>query len=48
MIFKCHTPDEAAGCLLERIRPGDGILVKASRGRHLEEVVARLEKGSGQ
>jgi UDP-N-acetylmuramoyl-tripeptide--D-alanyl-D-alanine ligase len=47
MIFKCHATDEAAGCLLERIRPGDGILVKASRGRHLEEVVARLEQGSG-
>lgn len=48
MIFKCHTTDEAAGCLLERIRPGDGVLVKASRGRHLEEVVARLEQGSGK
>jgi UDP-N-acetylmuramoyl-tripeptide--D-alanyl-D-alanine ligase len=47
-VFKCCSADEAADRLLERVRPGDGVLVKASRGRHLEEVVARLEKDLGR
>jgi UDP-N-acetylmuramoyl-tripeptide--D-alanyl-D-alanine ligase len=46
-VQQCQTADEAADWLRERVRPGDGILVKASRGRRLEEVVARLEKGWG-
>jgi UDP-N-acetylmuramoyl-tripeptide--D-alanyl-D-alanine ligase len=46
-IFKCATAGEAATVLLERLRPGDALLVKASRGKRLEEIVERLAKTLG-
>jgi UDP-N-acetylmuramoyl-tripeptide--D-alanyl-D-alanine ligase len=47
-VFKCRTTDEAADRLIEQVRPRDGVLVKASRGRHFEDVVTRLEKDLGR
>jgi UDP-N-acetylmuramoyl-tripeptide--D-alanyl-D-alanine ligase len=47
-IFTCTTTDEAALILQERIRAGDGLLVKASRGRRLENIVERLANAPGK
>ena len=38
----CETLDASVEKLINCIAPGDGVLVKASRGKHLDEVVARL------
>ena len=46
--IRCQTTAEAAETLLARLQPGDGVLVKASRGKRLEEVVERLEKVLGE
>jgi UDP-N-acetylmuramyl pentapeptide synthase len=35
--------DEAASELLKRVRPGDLVLVKGSRGIGLEAIVSRLK-----
>jgi UDP-N-acetylmuramoyl-tripeptide--D-alanyl-D-alanine ligase len=48
-MVSCDSAAEATGLLLERLGPGDHVLLKASRGRRLEEIVAglreRLAKG---
>ena len=46
--IECETTTEAAQVLLERLHRGDGVLVKASRGKRLEEVVESLEKALGK
>jgi UDP-N-acetylmuramoyl-tripeptide--D-alanyl-D-alanine ligase len=46
-IVRCQTTEAAADVLLKHLRPGDGVLVKASRGKHLEDVVNRLAQGLG-
>lgn len=38
-LFVCEDADQAAAVLRERIRPGDQVLMKASRGIRLEEVL---------
>ncbi len=38
--------DEAAGWLAPQLRPGDVVLVKASRGQAFETVIPRLEEGA--
>lgn len=47
----CDTTVEATARLLERLGPGDCVLLKASRGRRLEEILPglreKLEKGAG-
>ncbi len=40
----CHTPEEAARALWVRSRPGDWILIKASRGLRLERVITALRQ----
>lgn len=47
-IVRCDTTDAAARALTDRVSAGDGVLVKASRGKHLEEVVARLADELGR
>ena len=41
------TPDAAVAGLLDRLRPGDVVLVKASRGVELERVVDGLVQALG-
>jgi UDP-N-acetylmuramoyl-tripeptide--D-alanyl-D-alanine ligase len=39
LIFQCQTTEEAAKVLVEKVKPGDVILVKASRAMELERVI---------
>jgi UDP-N-acetylmuramoyl-tripeptide--D-alanyl-D-alanine ligase len=39
------TAAEAAGALLAWLQPGDGVLLKASRGVALERVLTSLKEG---
>jgi len=41
-LFCCETNAEAAALIKEKVKRGDAILVKASRGMHLEEIVESL------
>jgi UDP-N-acetylmuramoyl-tripeptide--D-alanyl-D-alanine ligase len=41
-VHACETLDSAVDWLRNCIAPGDAILVKASRGKHLDEIVVRL------
>ncbi|HBA83521.1 MAG TPA: UDP-N-acetylmuramoyl-tripeptide--D-alanyl-D-alanine ligase [Verrucomicrobia bacterium] len=43
-VVVCGNCAEAAAQLAERLRPGDALLLKASRGERLEEVLKELEK----
>ncbi|MFS8627963.1 MAG: UDP-N-acetylmuramoyl-tripeptide--D-alanyl-D-alanine ligase [Limnochordales bacterium] len=54
-VVVCRDAEEAAAAALRHVRPGDVVLVKASRGLQLERVVERLtgpgrgaERGDGQ
>jgi UDP-N-acetylmuramoyl-tripeptide--D-alanyl-D-alanine ligase len=38
-----ETPDEAGAWLKQNLRPGDAVLLKASRGVHLERAFALLD-----
>ena len=38
-IFECKTNHEAAGVLAERLKPGDAVLFKASRGEKIEKAL---------
>ena len=38
----CRDNEEAAQAVRERMKEGDWILVKGSRGMHMDEVVERL------
>ncbi len=38
-VFSCSTTKEASAVLAEKMRPGDAVLIKASRGMELEQVV---------
>jgi len=38
-VFPCSTTKEASAVLAEKMRPGDAVLIKASRGMELEQVV---------
>lgn len=42
---RCRTPAEAGAFLNVRVRPGDMVLLKASRGIHLEEALPPLLEG---
>ena len=46
-IIRCRTTEAAGRALLDRLQPGDGVLIKASRGKHLEDVAERLAQGLG-
>ncbi len=41
-VVRCATAGEAGGLLAERVKAGDAVLFKASRGLHLEDAVAEL------
>lgn len=41
----CATVDEAVNYLRERVSPGDAVLVKASRGKRLENVITGMTDG---
>jgi len=43
-IFCCETNDAATSALLKNVAAGDSILLKASRGIHLEEVFGELKE----
>jgi len=43
-IFQCAGKVDAAAVVTDHLRPGDAVLLKASRGMHLEEIVTRLEE----
>ncbi|MGD9782508.1 MAG: UDP-N-acetylmuramoyl-tripeptide--D-alanyl-D-alanine ligase [Kiritimatiellia bacterium] len=45
-LFAAPGPDEAAAWLRERLRPGDALLLKASRGVRIERVLDELKKES--
>jgi UDP-N-acetylmuramoyl-tripeptide--D-alanyl-D-alanine ligase len=47
-IYWCRDPREAADTLSREARPGDTVLMKASRGMHLEEVIRLLSGADGQ
>ena len=38
-VLHCETREEAAQALIQRLRPGDGLLAKGSRGMRLEEIL---------
>ena len=38
-VLHCETREEAAQALSQRLRPGDGLLAKGSRGMRLEEIL---------
>jgi UDP-N-acetylmuramoyl-tripeptide--D-alanyl-D-alanine ligase len=42
-VVACATHEEAAEAVRARWRPGDAVLVKGSRGAHMERVVKLLE-----
>lgn len=42
-LASCDTAEDAAEYLKEHVEPGDAVLVKASRGEQLEDVLARYE-----
>jgi UDP-N-acetylmuramoyl-tripeptide--D-alanyl-D-alanine ligase len=46
-VIVCSDCKEAAVRLTERLQPGDAVLLKASRGEHLEDVLKELEKNLG-
>lgn len=46
-IVRCQTTEAAGRALLEQLQSGDGVLIKASRGKHLEDVAERLAQGLG-
>ena len=41
-VQECQTNQEAIDYLKERLRPGDAVLVKGSRGMHTDEIVKAL------
>ena len=43
-----HEPDEAGDWLAENLRPGDVVLLKASRGVRLEKALERLNEKLGR
>jgi UDP-N-acetylmuramoyl-tripeptide--D-alanyl-D-alanine ligase len=47
-VTHCDTKDEAVAALRAALRPGDVLLVKASRALALETVVAALEDGAAR
>jgi UDP-N-acetylmuramoyl-tripeptide--D-alanyl-D-alanine ligase len=46
-VFFCETPDEAAELVVGKLRPGDSILVKGSRGVRMEKAVELIKKRLG-
>jgi UDP-N-acetylmuramoyl-tripeptide--D-alanyl-D-alanine ligase len=46
--FTCETLDSSIDILKKYVAPGDAVLVKASRGKHLDEVVVRLSSMLGK
>ena len=44
-LIRVNTPPEAASPLIEWLRPGDHLLLKASRGVALEQLMPLLEQG---
>lgn len=44
VLVRCKDPEAAARTLAEHARPGDAVLLKASRGERLEEVLEAYEK----
>lgn len=46
-LLPAESKEELADALLGLLEPGDTVLLKGSRGMHLEEVIALLEKGLG-
>ena len=47
-IYSCATTAEAANYLKERMAKGDALLIKASRGKRLEEIIPGLSQGAGK
>lgn len=47
-VFPCEALDDSIELLRKCIAPGDAVLVKASRGKHLDEVVVRLSSMLGK
>ena len=42
----CPDAEDAAGRLCQATRPGDAVLIKASRGEHLEQIITTWNKGA--
>lgn len=47
-IHSCTTTSQAAEYLKERMAKGDALLIKASRGKRLEEIIPGLAAGTGK
>ena len=47
-IFRCRTHNEAAETAKARLSPGDALLLKASRGLHLENVLRFMHASEGE
>ncbi|MBM4153517.1 MAG: UDP-N-acetylmuramoyl-tripeptide--D-alanyl-D-alanine ligase [Lentisphaerae bacterium] len=46
-LWRCDGPPAAAALLAERLRPGDAVLLKGSRGERMEEVLAEWARLAG-
>lgn len=44
-VFRCTDNREASSLLVSRVKPGDGVLLKGSRGMRVEEIFGLLEDG---
>lgn len=46
IVFKCRNNSEASDLLQKKLKDGDIVLIKGSRGMKMEEIVRSLQKGS--